>query len=161
MFTAFFSVNFHFLKNDKSYNWDFFTINTIDHGLSFDRIESVLSSDFFCLVLHMHRILCIRQSGRIRMIDNLESILMRKSISKCIESRFQKFVILNFGRKPFLTIFCYLIRKSSHETIIVFCNSNISLLWTSFFYRMVYKNMVIYSPFRFCSRWHCSFIHIA
>ena len=29
----YFSVNFNFLKNDKNYNRDFFTINTIDHCL--------------------------------------------------------------------------------------------------------------------------------
>jgi hypothetical protein len=38
----YFSVNFHFLNNNKSYNRDFFTIDTIDDGLSFHGIESVL-----------------------------------------------------------------------------------------------------------------------
>jgi hypothetical protein len=48
----YFSVNFHFLNNDKSYNRDFFTIDTIDDGLSFHDIESVLSSNIFGLVLY-------------------------------------------------------------------------------------------------------------
>ena len=47
-----FSVNFHFLNNDKSSKRDFFTIDTIDDGLSFHDIKSILSSDIFCLVLY-------------------------------------------------------------------------------------------------------------
>jgi hypothetical protein len=46
----YFSVNFHFLNNDKSYKSDFFTIDTIDDGLSFDGIESAFSPNFFWLV---------------------------------------------------------------------------------------------------------------
>ena len=42
IFTAFFSVNFHFLNSDKSCNRDFFTIDTIDDGLSFYVIGSSL-----------------------------------------------------------------------------------------------------------------------
>ncbi len=53
---AIFSVNFHFLKNNKSYDRDFFTIHTLNGGLSFDRIESTLSSSFVYLVLDVHRI---------------------------------------------------------------------------------------------------------
>jgi hypothetical protein len=48
----YFSVNFHFLNNNKSYKRDFFTIDTIDDGLSFHDIKSILSSDIFCLVLY-------------------------------------------------------------------------------------------------------------
>jgi hypothetical protein len=48
----YFSVNFHFLSNNKSYNRDFFTIDTIDDGLSFHGIESVLWSNIFGLVLY-------------------------------------------------------------------------------------------------------------
>ena len=48
----YFSVNFHFLKNGKRYHWDFFTIDTIDDGLSFDAIKSILSLDNICLVLY-------------------------------------------------------------------------------------------------------------
>ena len=40
-----FSVNFHFLKNDKIYKRAFFVVDSIDHGLSFHSIESVLSSN--------------------------------------------------------------------------------------------------------------------
>ena len=47
-----FPVNFHFLDNDKSYNRDFFTIDSIDDGVYFDGIESVLSSNIFGLVLY-------------------------------------------------------------------------------------------------------------
>ena len=47
-----FSVDFHFLNNDKSYKRDFFTTDTIDDGLSFHDIKSILSSDIFCLVLY-------------------------------------------------------------------------------------------------------------
>jgi hypothetical protein len=43
----YFSVNFHFLNNDKSYKSDFFTINTIDDGLPFDGVESTFSPNFF------------------------------------------------------------------------------------------------------------------
>ena len=38
----YFPVKFDFLNNDKSYNRDFFTTYTIDDGLSFHGIESVL-----------------------------------------------------------------------------------------------------------------------
>ena len=48
----YFSVNFHFLNNDKSYNSDFFTIDTIDDWLSFRDIETVLSSNIFGLILY-------------------------------------------------------------------------------------------------------------
>ena len=48
----YFSVNFHFLNNDKSYNSDFFTIDTIDDWLSFRHIETVLSSNIFGLILY-------------------------------------------------------------------------------------------------------------
>ena len=47
-----FPVKFYFLNNDKSYNRDFFTIDTIDDGLSFHGIESVLSSNNLGLVLY-------------------------------------------------------------------------------------------------------------
>ncbi len=43
----YFSVNFHFLNNDKSYSRDFFTIDTIGYGLSFDGIEGAFSLKFF------------------------------------------------------------------------------------------------------------------
>jgi hypothetical protein len=48
----YFSVNFHFLNKDKSYNRYFFTIDTIDDRLSFHGIESVLSLNIFGLVLY-------------------------------------------------------------------------------------------------------------
>jgi len=48
----YFSVNFHFLNNDKSYNSDFFTIDTIDDRLPFRDIETVLSSNIFGLILY-------------------------------------------------------------------------------------------------------------
>jgi hypothetical protein len=48
----YFSVNFNFLSNDKSYSRDLFTIDTIDNGLSFHGIESVLWSNIFGLVLY-------------------------------------------------------------------------------------------------------------
>ena len=48
----YFSVNFHFLNNDKSYNSDFFTIDTIDDWLSFRDIETVLSCNIFGLILY-------------------------------------------------------------------------------------------------------------
>ena len=48
----YFSVNFHFLNNDKSYKRDFFTIDTINHGLSFDSIESASLLNFDWLVLY-------------------------------------------------------------------------------------------------------------
>src|SRR5262245_35229320 len=70
----YFSVNFHFLNNNKIYNRDFFTINTIDHGLSFHDIKSILSSIIFVLVLYtifgkhdLRRSPEIRQVGRISM----------------------------------------------------------------------------------------------
>ena len=40
------SVLFHFLSNDKDYNRDFFTADTIDDGLSFDGIKSYPWSNF-------------------------------------------------------------------------------------------------------------------
>ncbi len=33
----YFSINFHFLNNDKSYNRDYFTTNAMDDGLSNQR----------------------------------------------------------------------------------------------------------------------------
>ena len=48
----YFPVKFHFLKNNKSYNRDFFTIDTINHGLSFDSIESASLLNFDWLVLY-------------------------------------------------------------------------------------------------------------
>ena len=48
----YFSVNFHFPENDKRHSRDFFTIYTLDHGLSVDGIKSILSSDNICLVLY-------------------------------------------------------------------------------------------------------------
>ncbi len=40
----YFSVKFHSRNNHKSYNTDFFTIDTIDDGLSSRDIESSLST---------------------------------------------------------------------------------------------------------------------
>jgi hypothetical protein len=48
----YFPVKFHFLKNDKSYNRDFFTIDTVHDWLSFHGIESVLSSNTYGMVLY-------------------------------------------------------------------------------------------------------------
>ncbi len=48
----YFSVNFHFPENDKGYNRDFFVIYTIDDGLSFGGIKSILLSDNISLVLY-------------------------------------------------------------------------------------------------------------
>jgi hypothetical protein len=48
----YFSVNFHFLNNDKSYKSNFFTTDTIDDGLSFDDIESILSPNFFFGIIY-------------------------------------------------------------------------------------------------------------
>jgi hypothetical protein len=68
----YFHVNFHFLNNDKSYNRDFFTIDTIDDGLSFHCIESVLSSNNLGLVLytisgkhiHVYRVTWLNQRAK-------------------------------------------------------------------------------------------------
>ena len=46
----YFSVNSPVLDNSKSYNRDFFTIDTIDDGLSFGGIQSILSLDNICIV---------------------------------------------------------------------------------------------------------------
>jgi ABC-type uncharacterized transport system fused permease/ATPase subunit len=46
-----FSVNFHFLKNGKRCNQDFFTMNTIEYGLSFGNVKSILSLNFFSMLL--------------------------------------------------------------------------------------------------------------
>ena len=48
----YFSVNFHFLMNDKSDNRDFFTIDTIDDGLSFYDIEGFLLADVLWMILY-------------------------------------------------------------------------------------------------------------
>jgi hypothetical protein len=45
----------------------------------------------------------VTQAGRISVIEKFESSLIWKSTSKCIEYRFQKFVIVNFGSKNFRT----------------------------------------------------------
>ena len=47
LFKQHFPVDFHLLYNCKSYKRDTFTVDTIDHGLSFDWIKSTLSSKFF------------------------------------------------------------------------------------------------------------------
>src|SRR5438132_5922344 len=72
----YFSINFHFLNNNKSYNRDFFTINTIDHGLSFHGIKSILSWEIFFLILYTifeksdpRRSPDIRQVGRISALE--------------------------------------------------------------------------------------------
>ena len=41
-----FSVDFQFLNNDKSYKSDFFTIDTINDGLSCDGKKSLFSLNF-------------------------------------------------------------------------------------------------------------------
>jgi len=43
LYNLFFPVNFHFLNNDKSFVLDFFTMTTIEYGLSFDGIKNVFS----------------------------------------------------------------------------------------------------------------------
>jgi len=48
----YFSVNFHFLNNNKSYSRDFFTIDTIGYGLSFDGIEGTFPLKFFRSSVH-------------------------------------------------------------------------------------------------------------
>jgi len=48
----YFSVNFHFLNNAKSYSRDFFTIDTIGYGLSFDDIERTFPLKFFQSPVH-------------------------------------------------------------------------------------------------------------
>jgi hypothetical protein len=48
----YFSINFHFLNNDKSYNRDLFTIHTIDDGLYVDGIKSIVLLDNISSVLH-------------------------------------------------------------------------------------------------------------
>ena len=96
-----FLVNFHFLKNGKSFNQDFFTIDTIDDGLSVGGIENVLSSNFFCFVLHFNMSTYIMQVGRISAVGHLESSLIWKSTSNYVERCFQKFVILNFAIQNF------------------------------------------------------------
>jgi len=48
----YYSVNFHFLNNDKSYSRDFFTIDTIGYGLSCDGIEGAFSLKFFRSTLY-------------------------------------------------------------------------------------------------------------
>jgi hypothetical protein len=64
----YFSVNFHFLNNNKSYSRDFFAVDTIDDGLSFDGIESTVSLECFSIstlyyfqkvCLHMYKDLVI------------------------------------------------------------------------------------------------------
>ena len=46
----YFSINFHFPENDKRYNRDFFTIYTIDDGLHFGGVKSIILSDNISLV---------------------------------------------------------------------------------------------------------------
>lgn len=48
----YFSVNFHFLTNDKDYNSDIFTTSTIDDGLSFGGVKSYPSSNFSESILY-------------------------------------------------------------------------------------------------------------
>ncbi len=48
----YFSVNFHFLDNDKRYSKDFFTIDTIGYGLSFDDLGGAFSLKFFRSALY-------------------------------------------------------------------------------------------------------------
>jgi hypothetical protein len=43
----YYSVNFHFLNNDKSDSRHFFTVDTIGYGLPFDGIEGAFSLKFF------------------------------------------------------------------------------------------------------------------
>ena len=108
----FFSVNFHFLTNDKTDHRDCFIINTIDDGLSFGGIKSILLPNIFCSVLYIPITTYIRQVGRISALEYFRSSLIWKSRSKCVKWRFQKFVGLNFSRQIFSTIFCYFIKKN-------------------------------------------------
>ena len=48
----YFSVKFYFLNNDQSYHRDFFTVDTIRYGLSFDGIETIFSLGFFRSALY-------------------------------------------------------------------------------------------------------------
>ncbi len=50
----YFSVSFDFLRNDKSYNRDFFTIDNLDDALSFRGIESVSSPNIFWVGIIYH-----------------------------------------------------------------------------------------------------------
>ena len=60
----YFPANFHFLNNDKAFNRDFFTIYTIDHGLSFDNNRSALWLGNFCLPLDtIFENLCSHNAG--------------------------------------------------------------------------------------------------
>jgi hypothetical protein len=72
----YFSVNFHFLKNNKSYSRDFFTIDTIDDALCFRGIGRSLSPQIFGWY-HMPFCesvgSCIGQVSHISGIDYLES----------------------------------------------------------------------------------------
>jgi hypothetical protein len=52
LIAQYFSVNSHFIDNNRSYKGEFFTIDTIDDGLSFDAIKSILSLDHIYLVLY-------------------------------------------------------------------------------------------------------------
>ncbi len=113
-------INFYFLNNDKDYHKDFFTTGTIDDGLSFDGIKSYFWSNFSGSMLYT--ILgglstCGWQLGRISVINYFESSLIWKSTSNCVESRWKKFVILNFGIKSFSTICCYNLCLNKSDTL--------------------------------------------
>lgn len=49
----YFSVNIYFLNNDKRYHKDFFTIDTINDGLSFDSVENISSLSNFGKTPHI------------------------------------------------------------------------------------------------------------
>jgi hypothetical protein len=114
----YFSINFHFLNNDKSYNRDLFTIYTIDDGLYVDGIKSIVLLDNISSVLHTIWVAAyIRATqsvyglSQISALELIETSLIWKSNSKCIESRFQNFVELSFSAENFSTIFCYCMKN--------------------------------------------------
>jgi hypothetical protein len=67
IFRAFFSaIIFSKFNNDKRYQRDFFTVDTIDDGLSFDGIRSSLSKNFLGSIWYtVLSNACLRRYGKL------------------------------------------------------------------------------------------------
>ena len=111
----YFSVNFHFPENDKRYKRDFFTIYTIDDGLCFGGIKSILLSDNIFLVLYniydnMSNVYKTNGSNQRYRINRNES--HSKEQIKMRRMTFSEFCGIEFSIENVFTIFRYFYQKT-------------------------------------------------
>ena len=111
-----FSVNFYFLNNDKSYKSDFFTIDTINDGLSYDRKKSPFSLNFHWsvpyIIFRNHGFLDKASQSDQRARLAREQSHLKEHLKLC-RIVFSKVCNIVFWYKNFSTIFHYFYHKIS------------------------------------------------